>query len=595
MCGIAGLLTKHHSGNEVIRGMTNKLLHRGPDQSGFYEDLVNGVYLGHRRLSILDLSDLGKQPMQSEDGRYIISFNGEIYNYLKLKKNLEKRGCVFKSTCDTEVLLVLFTIYGVDCFLRLDGMFAVSIYDKKENKLILCRDRIGEKPLYYINNKNYFAFSSEIKSFESLKTLGYQHQIDRDMTSLFITMPWLPERERTLLNDVYKVEPGYYMEVNLYNRKIIKKKYWELPVNSTCSLNFSDATQKYESLLIESINNRMQSDVPVGVMLSGGLDSSLITSIANRYSSTTLSTYTLIFDDEKDERFHARKVSDYLGTNHHELFVDVNSNIIDMITKYIDVFDDLSSVDGGIISTFLMSQQIKKHGIKVLLFGEGADEVNAGYGKYMFSKAPFNFFPKTIRNFLYYYATSRNLLINNNSISSFQYMLSKLNNLSVDELQEFTGFDILYQLPNNLLMKVDKSTMMASVEARVPFLDHKIVEFAYSLPNQYKIRGKHFSMKESNEKYILREIAAKYLPLESSQRKKMGMMLPTDKLLVNNLNRIKELMMSQPDHLLYSFISQDYVNKLFVRSDFSIINTEKEWLLWKLLVLFIWINHLDLK
>ena len=595
MCGIAGLLTKHHSGNEVIRGMTNKLIHRGPDQYGFYNDSVNGVYLGHRRLSILDLSDLGKQPMQSEDGRYIISFNGEIYNYLKLKKNLEKRGCVFKSTCDTEVLLVLFTIYGVDCFLRLDGMFAVSIYDKKENKLILCRDRIGEKPLYYINNKNYFAFSSEIKSFESLKTLGYQHQIDRDMTSLFITMPWLPERERTLLNDVYKVEPGYYMEVNLYNRKIIKKKYWELPVNSTCSLNFSDATQKYESLLIESINNRMQSDVPVGVMLSGGLDSSLITSIANRYSSTTLSTYTLIFDDEKDERFHARKVSDYLGTNHHELFVDVNSNIIDMITKYIDVFDDLSSVDGGIISTFLMSQQIKKHGIKVLLFGEGADEVNAGYGKYMFSKAPFNFFPKTIRNFLYYYATSRNLLINNNSISSFQYMLSKLNNLSVDELQEFTGFDILYQLPNNLLMKVDKSTMMASVEARVPFLDHKIVEFAYSLPNQYKIRGKHFSMKESNEKYILREIAAKYLPLESSQRKKMGMMLPTDKLLVNNLNRIKELMMSQPDHLLYSFISQDYVNKLFVRSDFSIINTEKEWLLWKLLVLFIWINHLDLK
>ena len=595
MCGIAGLLTKHHSGNEVIRGMTNKLIHRGPDQYGFYNDSVNGVYLGHRRLSILDLSDLGKQPMQSEDGRYIISFNGEIYNYLKLKKNLEKRGCVFKSTCDTEVLLVLFTIYGVDCFLRLDGMFAVSIYDKKENKLILCRDRIGEKPLYYINNKNYFAFSSEIKSFESLKTLGYQHQIDRDMTSLFITMPWLPERERTLLNDVYKVEPGYYMEVNLYNRKIIKKKYWELPVNSTCSLNFSDATQKYESLLIESINNRMQSDVPVGVMLSGGLDSSLITSIANRYSSTTLSTYTLIFDDEKDERFHARKVSDYLGTNHHELFVDVNSNIIDMITKYIDVFDDLSSVDGGIISTFLMSQQIKKHGIKVLLFGEGADEVNAGYGKYMFSKAPFNFFPKTIRNFLYYYATSRNLLINNNSISSFQYMLSKLNNLSVDELQEFTGFDILYQLPNNLLMKVDKSTMMASVEARVPFLDHKIVEFAYSLPNQYKIRGKHFSMKESNEKYILREIAAKYLPLESSQRKKMGMMLPTDKLLVNNLNRIKELMMSQPDHLLYSFISQDYVNKLFVRSDFSIINTEKEWLHWKLLVLFIWINHLDLK
>ena len=590
MCGIAGIINGNKNSEKILQEMMHSIKHRGPDDNGTYCNEHKGVYLGSQRLSINDLSPKGKMPMFNEDKSIAVCQNGEIYNYHELKKELSAHGHKFISESDTEVIVHGYEQWGTNIFKKLQGMFAISIYDIKEGTIILARDRIGIKPLYYLRFNNSIYFSSEAKSFSKVEGFSFKNEIDYENVNLMLGFMFLPKSDETIIKGVKKLKPGHYLQMNIKNPKVLSEsiiKYWDIKDTAKAHNNFSfeDSVNELDNLLQNTVSSHLMSDVPLGVMLSGGLDSSLITALVKKLSTSETLTFTAKFAHKFNESKNAKNIANYLKTNHKEILIntkDVSANI----EKHIRNYDDLTTFDGGLITTKILCDEIKKLGVTVLLLGEGADEIFGGYSWFGISQLPYSFLPDIFKSAIYYYAISRNVTFNPQTYYSYwSHMYGSLHNS--DAFRNVSNLELKTQLPNHLLMKVDKATMASSIEARVPFLDHKVVEFAYNLPSEYKLKGNTYNFSSSNEKYILRKVAERYLPQEAVWRKKRGFMLPMGQVLDSDISKVKDYMFAK-DSISSRLLSKKQVEDLFVKSPIGIMKMQKEYLIWRLFLLEVW-------
>jgi len=582
MCGFSGFIGGRKLVSDpysVLKKMGDTLSHRGPDDNGEWYDSACDVGMAHRRLSIVDLSSAGHQPLISSSGRYIIAFNGEIYNHLLLRAELERNHNVKKwnGHSDTETFLACFDAWGVQKSLeRVVGMFAFSVWDSKEKVIILGRDRIGEKPLYYGWQNNTFFFGSELKSFKPHP--AFQAEINRDAISLFLRHNYIPS-PHSIYKGISKLQPGNLLIVSITSPKPKIISYWSSSNIITSGINNQfngstiEAVDELERLTMESVKQQMISDVPLGAFLSGGVDSSAIVAVMQAQSTRPIKTFTIGFSEEKyNEAKHAKAVANHLGTEHTELYVTHNDaiNIIPKLpTLYCEPFSDSSQ-----IPTFLVSQLAKKH-VTVSLSGDGGDELFCGYNRYqmtnnlwkklsifhpklraLLAKSIMLFSPKDWDNIVKHIPKLKTLnnfgdklhkgagVLDSRSINELYLGLvshsrnpSELvinsiepktllteNSLHLEQLndvQRMMALDLVSYLPDDILVKVDRASMGASLESRVPFLDHRIVEFSWKLPMSMKI-------KNGQSKWVLRQMLYKYVPKHLIERPKMGFGVPID-------------------------------------------------------------------
>jgi asparagine synthase (glutamine-hydrolysing) len=571
MCGIAGILSPSDRVDLAeINRMTESLRHRGPDDSGVH--LNNQVALGNRRLSIIDLSPLAHQPMFSTDRRFCIVYNGEIYNYQEIREELQKNGCSFESNSDTEVILKSYEEYGPECLQRLRGMFAFAIWDEREKLLFAARDRLGKKPLYYSSSGRYFAFASEIRSLLTLPWVS--RELNPLAISEYFALQYIPA-PRTAFRSISKLPPAHYLIAREYGRKFEIHRYWQLPQAANDSEPISDPTEKVEDLLQESVRLRLISDAEVGILLSGGIDSSLITAIASRSSSKRIKTFSVGFKHRPlDELPHANQIAKEFGTEHYSIIADeVTPDVLLKIIAHID--EPLG--DPACIPTYLIARFAAQH-VKVVLSGEGGDEVFGGYPSYVREQLVRPLFLLSL-SFRKRFAQSLSVDAFCHA-SRFSDRLAKVLESSPEAsvvrwtnvfgdydrkryfselfLRETEGsnplesiydacaeskegsflgrgmeVDLRTWLPDDLLMKVDKMTMANSLEARTPFLDHKLVQYMTSLGTSYKVQGK-------KTKILLKEVASRYLPHEIVNRKKHGFEVPIVRWLLGNFRDMAE-------------------------------------------------------
>lgn len=577
MCGIVGFYLKNQINDDnflcsEIKKMNHQILHRGPDSGNIWRCKRDKVYLGHRRLSIIDLSKNGNQPMHSSNNRFVIVFNGEIYNFRELKEELKNVYNInFTNNTDTSVLLECLNIFGIDKTLsKIEGMFAFALWDKREKNLYLVRDRIGKKPLYWGYLDNGFIFSSEIKSIFAYS--GFNSQINFEALSSFFKFSYI-DAPQSIFEKIYKLEPGFYLEISK-NFKIKKTQYWNIDrvfITSNNKVKDKLETQDcLENLLEDSVKKRLISDVPLGVMLSGGIDSSLITALAQKNTQTKIKTFSIGFNEKLfDESKHAKNIADILGTDHTEIKVDGYS-ILDLISKLPDIYDE-PFADSSQIPTFIISKQLKRQ-VTVALSGDGGDEVFGGYSRYVWGRK-FAFLCKNLPIGIRRCFSSTINLFSADIINSFAsilplkirppnfgdrvykiadiiksesdsqiysklvsqtepntFMYKKFNNEDKIRLTKYPGnydissamqyTDFKTYLPGDILVKVDRASMANGLEVRSPLLDHRVVEYAWKNLDQ--------SLKIGNNKgkIVLRRILEKYLPKKSFERPKMGFGIP---------------------------------------------------------------------
>ncbi len=581
MCGINGIFSSSYSSEELrqqISLMNDAIIHRGPDSDGIYND--NGVALGFRRLSIIDLSENGDQPMISSSGRYVIIFNGEIYNFPTLKRNLIKDfNTTFRGTSDTEVFLCLIENYGLKIALeKVQGMFGFCLYDKKENIVHLCRDRLGEKPLYYSLIDQELSFSSELKPLTNL--LKGKLNLDIDNIDFFITKSYFSEGT-SVFREVKKVMPGTVLSFNLTKNKVVDTSvyaYWSFidVVDQSLTFpieNYDQAKRDLDKLLDAKVKDRMISDVPLGAFLSGGYDSSLIVALMQKNSVNKIKTFSIGFHSSvHNEAEEAKEISNHIGTDHQELYVS-DKDLIDTIYRLPSIYSE-PFADSSQIPTVLLSDLTKSE-VTVSLSGDGGDEIFGGYGRYFLGQQVLNSIgkiPHPLRKSIKNYGLINNSLTRNISnillgslVSNFPQKFSKLNNildfedeselykslstfnnnflqeksnipLSCDEIwgrdmtyaEKAMMQDTIDYLPGDILKKVDQAGMSASLETRIPFLDHEIISYAWRLPFEYKY-------KNGSGKYILKEIAHNYIPKRLLDRPKKGFDIPLNAYLRNEL------------------------------------------------------------
>lgn len=560
MCGITGIAAFNEIGRFNLTNLesaTTALAKRGPDDHGTYDDYFVG--LGHRRLSIIDTSPMGHQPMQVPEGRYVLTFNGEIYNYKALRKELEAKGVKFYSETDTEVLLQLYTHEGRDCLKKLDGFFAFAIYDTQDKSLFIARDRLGIKPLLYYQDDDKFLFSSELKS---LMKYSSDWKIDQTALNIYFQLNYIPA-PLCILQGVKKLLPGECVTIS--NGHVIVDQYYELPHVSSSEYKNDFESNKKEliDLLDKSVQSRLVSDVPLGAFLSGGIDSSVITALASQYVPD-LNTFSIGFSDAPyfDETNYANLVADKFKTNHTVFSLSLD-DLYSHIGEIVDSIDE-PFADSSAIPVYILSHETRKHAT-VALSGDGADEIFSGYNKHsawlkseedsFFSKvAPLihpitNIFPKSrsgkvgnlmrqvvrfaegldmnpAERYWFWAAISRQSEVNailqnptpeDSRLSHINTWLSDMN--SYRDFNDFLRTDTRLVLPNDMLHKVDLMSMANSLEVRVPFLDHQVVEFAFSIPPEHKIdRG--------IRKKILQEAFRHILPKELYKRPKKGFEVP---------------------------------------------------------------------
>ena len=622
MCGITGYYksSKRQIANNSLQFATNTISHRGPDDVGCFED--DNIGLGHRRLSIIDLSSAGHQPMTSASGRFIIAYNGEIYNYLQLKNELLSEGYLFKSQSDTEVVVNGFECWGNTVFEKLNGIFAISIWDKDEKKLILTRDRMGVKPLYYWHEKDLLLFGSEIKTILSYDII--KRKINLQSFHEFLYYGYALG-ENTLFSGIKKILPGQYLEIG--QNKVVVENFWSLKNICEISINNikeTDAISKTKSLLDRAVSRQLVSDVPVGVFLSGGIDSSAITAIATKYYSGKLKSYSAGFDFDSghNELPLASKIAKKFGTDHHELMVH-GKDIKDIIKKMIYHHDEPFS-DAANIPLYLMTQQVKNE-CKVILQGDGGDELFAGYpryhimSKYNWYKRIFttlhrfkNLIPskfiknKTERFYPLFINDSSQIrfakflteeregipeqvfseslqkyFLKTNPFKRYEDISKELDFLS-DNVQKLLWIDTKIILPDQFLEKVDKSTMANGVEVRVPFLDNDLVSFALSLPSELKV-------KNGVKKYLLKKALEGTLPDEVLYGPKKGFGVPYQNWLKGPLKSFMIEVFNDPKIIALNLFDYNILN---IRID-EHCKGKRDWgfSLWKMLNLCIWVQE----
>ncbi len=546
MCGICGIVGS--SNRDLLGKMCQVMRHRGPDDSGVY--LGEDVGLGHRRLSIIDLK-LGHQPVHNEDKTIWVVLNGEIYNYRSLRQELQAGGHTFYTKSDTEVIIHLYEEYGRECVHKLRGMFAFGLWDARRKALLLARDRLGIKPLYYVHTKGKLLFASEIKSL--LQYEGVTPQVNELALDRFFSFRFTPGSD-TVFAGVKKLLPGYTLCYE--QNRISTQKYWDIQF-APASANLKSLTENFIEKLRESINLRLMSEVPLGAYLSGGLDSSFIVGLMSGLMEKPVETFSVGFTEARyNESEYAKLVADHFNTRHHTLYAESNSSdLIDKITWHLD--EPLA--DAAVIPTYLMAQLTKQH-VTVVLSGEGADELLAGYPKYKALNLVHAISPVLpaggwrglaglfsgqidIFRLLSALGTARDrALAYTKLVSVFseaekaELYTAKLKKLISEQppMAEFiqpyfnSGPDLLSQLllldiktwlPDDLLLKNDKMTMAHAVEARVPYLDHELVELAARIPARYKLRL-------FKDKYILRRAMSGIIPQTICRRKKTGFTVP---------------------------------------------------------------------
>lgn len=570
MCGICGYISKNRISDEQLRLMNDTIIHRGPDDSGVESyEAANGYTVGfaQRRLSILDLSPLGHQPMHSKPvsgtstPRISVVYNGEIYNFLELKKELSDYQ--FVSTCDTEVIIAAYLKWGKECFNRFNGMFAIAIYDRETQEVILARDRIGKKPLYYWCDNGNLVFASELKPI--MAHPNFSKIINEKILSRFIYQQYIMNPD-TIFENVYKVKPGSYLVFK--DGEIYIEKYWEVrKVYSDKSKelisDYSEAKSELKRLLIESVKRRMISDVPLGAFLSGGYDSSLITAIAQSISDVPVKTFTIGFGDkEHNEAEYAKEVSKHLGTDHTERYISEEEmyQLVESIPKY---FDE-PMADSSQIPTMLVSKLAKER-VTVALSGDGGDEFYCGYNIYdkLAQAQKLDKFGGTLdgilgglhlKNTNFYERIPfkvRAISENRDKLSKTQLASGMYSNIAASIVLCKDGLPIKYEiedrysaknwqtrrmlvdmdtyLPEDILCKVDRASMKYSLESRCPILDKDVMEFSYRIPHEFKYHN-------GSKKYILKDIVYDYIPKELLERPKRGFSVPLDKWLRGPLN-----------------------------------------------------------
>ena len=572
MCGIAGIYSNTQQLSEQkIREMMDTLQHRGPDADGIFVGEKCG--LGHKRLSILDLSNQANQPMTSHNDRFVMVYNGEVYNYREIAAELKlTHQCEFKTSSDTEVILEAFAFYGVDFVEKLNGMFAIAIYDKQTNELFLFRDRVGIKPLYYSTIDNDIYFASELKAITTPITIGVKEKLSINFSAIehFLHVGFIPA-PLSIYNNVFKLESGHYLKINAQG--IEKYKYWSAldVVAEKTITNEKEALVKFSDLLSSAVQYQLKSDVPFGVFLSGGIDSSLITAQASAISSVSVNTFSIGFKENKfNESIYAEKVAKHLKTNHHE-FIVTQHDAIELMDELIKVYDE-PFADSSAIPTMLVSKLAKKH-VTVCLSGEGGDELFMGYGAYQWAKRLNNPLVTPLKKPIayllensktrfqrhagyfknenqqlqyshilsqeqYFFSTSEiqqlltssayeKTLLHQSLFLDFDEKLSRLPR-KLNAMEKQSLFDVNFYLQEDLLAKVDRASMHYSLETRVPYLDHRIIEFALNLSPKLKY-------KNNTTKYLLKEVLYQYVPKEIFDRPKQGFAIPLSKWLKTDL------------------------------------------------------------
>lgn len=565
MCGIAGFCNLKCDKTKNVEQMKERMFHRGPDGGGNYFSEDGQVTFGHRRLSIVDLSDNGAQPMKSASGRFVICFNGEIYNYKKIAKKLLEEGKVasFKSTSDTEVLLEAFENYGIKETLSMcKGMFAIALHDIKEQVLYLTRDRVGEKPLYYGQVKEGLAFASDIGSISVLD--GFDNPINRSVLDVYFTHGYIPA-PYSIYQNIYKLEPGTIAKIKLpFNnlKEIEMENYWSMKEaakkgeENSFKGSFEEATDELERLLKASIEEQMVADVPVGAFLSAGIDSSTIVALMQSLNHNKVRSFTIGMEDkEYNEAVYAKEIAAHLGTEHTELYItedDARAVIPKLGAMFGEPFADSSQ-----IPTYLVSKMTREH-VTVSLSGDGGDELFCGYNSYesvgrfwdRIAKVPY-FIRKACGETVLHSPLANNrrnriraklLTAKGPSdlyISSYEtdpltcqialgdtgcgYKYSEYDpHFMKEPNHNMMLMDMLMYHPDDILVKVDRAAMAVSLETRVPMLDKDVVEFAWSLPMEYK-------RDENVGKKVLREVLYRYVPKEMMERPKKGFSIPIEK------------------------------------------------------------------
>lgn len=579
MCGIAGFVDprKNEDWSERIAKMTSVMAHRGPDDEGKYFDIETGVVLGHRRLSIVDLSPEGHQPMSSQSGRYEIAFNGEIYNFRVLKEELGQSGYRFRGHSDTEIMLAAFEAWGIHAAVkRFVGMFAFAVLDRKEQKLFLVRDRLGEKPLYYGFLNDVFLFASEMKALRA--HAAFRAEINRDALAAFMRYGYIPA-PHSIYEGIYKLRPGTILALHVRSRAVELTEYWsaksvaEDGIANQFTGSEQEAADELEALLRDAIRQQMVADVPLGAFLSGGIDSSAIVALMQAMSDKPVKTFTIGFNEAGfDEAVHAKAVARHLGTDHTEMYVTA-ADAMPVIARLASIYDEPFG-DSSQIPTILVAELARRH-VTVSLSGDAGDELFCGYTRYELGRSIqgkiyrlpvtarralasaikttpvgawdrlFNLASPFLNRNIHFTGDRVHKLAETFDVTTPEEMYWRLisiwketSRLVPNSREPQTAFtnseitknipglinrmmlvDTLSYLPDDILVKLDRASMATSLESRVPFLDHRVVEFAWRLPISMKHR-------EGKGKWLLRQVLYKYVPQEMIERPKKGFSVP---------------------------------------------------------------------
>lgn len=628
MCGIVGFVSKN-SDEENIHKMLHVQSYRGPDDKGVFVEQIDGRYIhfGHNRLSIQDLSSHGHQPFVSDCGNYIIVFNGEVYNFKTIRHELEQLGYTFVSESDTEVILYAYKVWGIECLEKFIGMFAFSILDKRKNKMYLVRDRAGVKPLYFYDG-NVFMFSSELKSFHEHPQ--FKKELNREVLPYYFQFGYIPA-PHTIFKNTHKLEPGHYLEFNIQYSTFKMQKYWsvdECYAKEKFDKSEREILDDLEELLTDAVDLRMVSDVPVGVFLSGGYDSSLVTALLSQDRTRKLHTFTIGFDDKKyNEAEHAKAIAKHFGTEHTEYYVS-EKDMLDKVESLPFYYDEPFG-DSSAIPTMIVSKLARKD-VTVALSADGGDEAFCGYSKYFFlekfapvfsNKIKKIFLKSVLKLFSGKQIEWINSLLPNRmqqtnirdkynkfkramNTDSLETMFcnasSYVDSQVVEDFLNIKANSSLYEnfsmkkdlsfldnmmltdyktfMVDDVLTKVDRATMSVSLEGREPLLDHRIIEFMARVPSELKYKNNH-------GKYFARQILNKHIPQAMIDKPKAGFQIPLAEWLQTELRPLVEkyLDATKLDEEIFNIKEVETMKQELFNGDVSNVNA-----VWFILMFEMW-------